>query len=83
MYTLLYTGFPVTREVILTNLSEVVMTYSLKVPLDERRSISSNRGGNQEFLISPQADALPPGIPQAIKVSTIIIIGNGFCCLYN
>lgn len=59
-----------TREIVLTNMSEVVMTFGLRVPLEDKRTTSTRKEGNQEFSIQPRADTLPPGIPQTIKVST-------------
>ncbi len=67
----MYIGFPVTKEIILANMSEVVMTYSLRVPLDDK-SGSNRKDDNQfEFSVVPHAGELPPGIPQLIKVAII------------
>ena len=58
-------GFPVTHEVILTNTSEVPMTFDLRVPLEEKEK----RTSSQEIIIKPQNGILPPNIQQGIKVT--------------
>ena len=57
-------GFRVTHELILTNTSEVPMTFDLHVPLEEKEK----RTGSQEIIIKPQNGILPPNIQQGIKV---------------
>lgn len=54
----------------LVNLSEVVMTYSLHVPSNDKHQtqVGTRKDSNEEFIVHPKADTLPPGIPQTIKV---------------
>ena len=49
-------------------MSEVVMTYSLRVPLDDKGASNRREDNQVEFTVHPQADELPPGTPQLIKV---------------
>ena len=54
-------GFLSSHEVTLTNTSEVLMTYHLRVPED-----SSSKG--KEFDIHPHSGTLPPNFHQTIRV---------------
>ncbi len=71
---LIFLGFTVSREVILSNTSEIPMTFHLRVPdscsFSGNESFSSFPNCN-EFTIVPQTGTIPPNYQQVIQVSKI------------
>ena len=59
-------GFPHVSEVVLTNTSEVLMTFRLRVPGEERSKQSDH--SKKEFTIQPHSGTLPPSMQRSIKV---------------
>lgn len=62
-------GFQVSREVMLTNTSEVPMTFHLRVPLAQGDGKEEDGDGRTEFKIQPNKGSLPPDMQQLVKVS--------------
>lgn len=60
-------GFLSRREVLLTNTSEIPMTYRLRVSGSEAEEIE---GG--EFEVKPKSGVLPPNYNQTIQVYNIV-----------
>lgn len=56
-------GFLVSREVTLSNTSEIPMTFRLRVPSD-----SASVTKNEEFEIKPHSGSLPPNYHKKIQV---------------
>lgn len=71
-------GFPVSREVTLTNTSEVPMTFHLRIPSIQGEGKEEDSRGRSEFRIQPNIGSLPPDMQQVVKVSwaTSLVI----CC---
>ena len=76
MLPLSFSGFLVTREITLSNTSEIPMTFHLKVPNNyvppATPSTPSTPSGsrNKEFEIVPQTGTLPPNFHEVIHVSS-------------
>ena len=60
-----FADFLSTYEVVLTNTSEIPMTYQLKVPRSKEKEECE---GEREFNIKPKSGVLPPNCNQAIQV---------------
>ena len=62
-------GFLSTREVTLTNTSEIPMTYRLRVSGNQREEEEEGEGEEErEFEVKPKSGVLPPNYHQNIKV---------------
>ena len=57
------------REVTLTNTSEVPMTFHLRIPSAQAEGEGENVRGRTEFKIQPSVGSLPPDMQQVVKVS--------------
>lgn len=64
-------GFVASKEITLSNTSEIPMTFDLRVPDGSATDTSSNN--DKEFTIVPQHGTLPPNFQQVIKVGWILI----------
>ena len=63
-------GFPHSSEVVLTNTSEVPMTFRLWVPGEgkEKQGEEQRKPHKHEFTIHPHSGTLPPNMHKKIKV---------------
>ena len=80
LLSLLTVGFTATKELTLSNTSEIPMTFHFKVPVnakeEEEGDITSTLPVNSEFTVVPQTATLPPNFQQLIKVSIFLYIWN-------
>lgn len=68
--TILLPGFLASREVVLTNTSEIPMTYRLRVCGDEDgKEEEEEEGEGREFEVKPSSGVLPPNYHENIQVT--------------